>query len=32
VEIINQEIADTFKQYFLDYWKDSKPFKKKQVK
>lgn len=27
VEIKNQEIADTFKEYFEDYWKDTKKFK-----
>ena len=27
VEIINQEIADTFRAYFEDYWKRTKPFK-----
>ena len=27
VEIINQEIADSFKAYFEDYWNKSKPFK-----
>jgi HTH-type transcriptional regulator, sugar sensing transcriptional regulator len=26
IEIINQEIADTFKAYFIDLWKASKPF------
>lgn len=30
VEIINQEIADTFKQYFEDYWKDTVPFRRKK--
>ncbi|NQU78134.1 hypothetical protein HQ545_00010 [Candidatus Woesearchaeota archaeon] len=27
VEIVNQEIADTFRAYFEDYWRDTKPFK-----
>lgn len=27
VEIINQEIADSFKAYFLEFWNESKPFK-----
>jgi len=29
VEIINQDIADSFKAYFNDLWKRSKPFKQK---
>jgi len=29
VEIINQDIADSFKAYFEDYWKRSKPFNPK---
>ena len=28
VEIVNQDIADSFKAYFEDYWKKSKPFHK----
>ena len=28
IEIINQEIADSFRAYFESFWKDSKPFKK----
>jgi DNA-binding MarR family transcriptional regulator len=27
VEIINQDIADTFKAYFDDFWRKTKPFK-----
>ena len=27
VEVVNQQIADSFKAYFEDYWKKSKPFK-----
>ncbi len=30
VEIVNQSIADTFKAYFDDFWKLSKPFKYKK--
>lgn len=29
IEIISQEIADSFKAYFLEFWKRSKPFRKK---
>jgi len=28
VEIVNQQVADSFKAYFEEYWKRSKPFKK----
>ena len=28
IEIINQEIADSFKAYFEEFWKRSTPFKK----
>ena len=28
LEIINKEIADSFKAYFEEFWKQSKPFKK----
>jgi HTH-type transcriptional regulator, sugar sensing transcriptional regulator len=28
VEIINQHIADSFKAYFNDFWKNTKPFRK----
>ncbi|MBW2967160.1 hypothetical protein KY362_01600 [Candidatus Woesearchaeota archaeon] len=27
VEIVNQEIADTFMEYFEDYWREAKPFR-----
>lgn len=27
IEIINQEIADSFKAYFEAFWKKSKPFR-----
>ena len=27
IEIINQKIADSFKAYFDEFWKKSKPFK-----
>jgi hypothetical protein len=26
VEIVNQEIADTFRAIFEDYWKKAKPY------
>ena len=32
LEIINKEIADSFKAYFEEFWKMSKPFKWKQAK
>ncbi|MBD3313633.1 hypothetical protein GF345_04280 [Candidatus Woesearchaeota archaeon] len=28
VEIINQHIADSFKAYFDDFWKKSRPFRR----
>ncbi len=28
VEIVNQEIADSFKAYFDEYWEESEPFRK----
>lgn len=29
IELINEEVAQTFKAYFDAYWKDSKPFEEK---
>jgi HTH-type transcriptional regulator, sugar sensing transcriptional regulator len=31
VEIINQDIADSFQAYFNEFWKKSKPFKKQKL-
>lgn len=32
LEIVNKEIADSFKAYFDEFWKNARPFKKKMIK